>query len=102
MDTLEDLVMKEQRRRVGLKRRNFPYRYWLEHGQPQPRHEVWCDQCVGFYSTDHTSLHYNTDGETYLICPHAKNINSGCECIDCECSRVLYGPGSLASKITQA
>ena len=103
MSTLDELIAKEQHRRVRLDRQRRPYREWQQNGGlVPPATEVWCEYCQGFYDRAHTNLHSDDLG-TY--CPNVSKALNGrrdCDCLDCYCADQLGGEGSLASRITQS
>lgn len=102
--SIEELVAKEQHRRRGMKKRNFPYHHWLETGREEPAREHWCEYCQGFFGVPHTSLHEDEFGAWRQCRSISRAIagNRQCACIDCFCADQLHGAGSLKSRITQA
>lgn len=106
MNNLDELIAKEQHRRARLNRQRRPYHHWQESGDPQPPPvEHWCEYCVGFYGVPHDNIHINPFTKLQQLCPQINKAMAGqrqCVCIDCVCAEQISGPGSLASRITQA
>lgn len=102
--SLDEHIAKERHRRERLARQKRPYRHWLESGSEEPHTEFWCEYCQGFYGVPHTAMHTDINGnyQTCRFIGRAINGNRQCACIECVCAEVVYGEGSLASRITRA
>lgn len=101
---LDEHIAKEKHRRERLYRQKRPYHHWIESGAEEPAVEHWCDYCQGFYGVPHTNMHFDENG-AWHPCRFIGRALAGdrqCACIDCMCAEKIAGPGSLASRITQA